>query len=251
MTLFPSCPSQGSGRSPSDEGRAIRVVIADDQRVVRDGLVTILASMAGIEVVGTAEDGAKAVTVAEQTHADVVLMDLRMPVTDGVEATKLLRDSRPDVAIVVLTTYAEESLILAALQAGAIGYLTKNARPTDIRRALEAASAGQAVLDPEVHARLLAAASRQSAAGEHLPDGLSPREGEILALVAEGLSNAEIAARTYVSEATIKSHINRIFAKTRSRDRAQATAYAYRNHITTAEQLDEPDRQSWPEGSDA
>jgi len=218
--------------SPPGETRAITVVVADDQRVVRDGLVTILSSMAGINVAGTAQDGAEAVSLTQQADVDVVLMDLRMPGLDGIEATRLLRASRPGTAVVALTTYTDEDLILAALQAGATGYLTKNARPADIRRALEAAVAGQTVLAPEAHARLLTAASRQPPAGQQLPDGLSPREGEILALAAEGLSNTEIAARAYISESTVKTHINRIFAKTGSRDRAQAIAYAHRHNIT-------------------
>jgi DNA-binding NarL/FixJ family response regulator len=217
--------------SAAGETPVITVVVADDQRVVRDGLVTILSAMAGIEVAGTAHDGDEAVSLARQSGADVVLMDLRMPGTDGIEATRRLRASSPGTAVVALTTYTDEDLILAALQAGAIGYLTKNARPADIRRAIEAAAAGQTVLDPPVHARLLAAASRQPAAGQQFPDGLSPREGEILAMAAEGLSNTEIAARAYISESTVKTHINRIFAKTGSRDRAQAVAYAHRHHI--------------------
>jgi DNA-binding NarL/FixJ family response regulator len=226
---------------PSGQTGTITVVVADDQRVVRDGLATILAAMAGISVVGMARDGAEAISLASQTGADVVLMDLRMPGTDGIQATRLLRASHPGTVVVALTTYADEDLILAALQAGATGYLTKNARPADIRRALEAAVAGQTVLDPEVHARLLAAASRQPPPGQQLPDGLSPREGEILALAAEGLSNTEIAARTYISEATVKTHINRIFAKTGSRDRAQAIAYAHRHHITQPGEPHQPD----------
>jgi DNA-binding NarL/FixJ family response regulator len=227
---------------PAGAAGPITVVVADDQRVVRDGLVTMLAAMSGISVAGTAQDGAEAVSLARQADADVVLMDLRMPGTDGIEATRLLRASRPGTRVVALTTYADEDLIVAALQAGATGYLTKNARPADIRRAIEAAVAGQTVLDPEVHARLLAVANRQRPPGQHLPDGLSPREGEILALVAEGLSNTEIAARAYISESTVKTHINRIFAKTRSRDRAQAIAYAHRHRITQPREPGQPDR---------
>jgi DNA-binding NarL/FixJ family response regulator len=138
----------------------LRVVIADDHRVVRDGLVTILGAMDGVQVVGAAQDGAEAVALAGQQDADVVLMDLRMPGMDGVEATRVVRSSRPDTAVVVLTTYTDDESILAALQAGAAGYLTKNASTDDIRRALEAAASGQSVLDPVATARLVEAAAR-------------------------------------------------------------------------------------------
>jgi DNA-binding NarL/FixJ family response regulator len=236
----------------------LRVVIADDQRVVRDGLVTILGAMDGVQVVGAAEDGAQAVTLATEHDADVVLMDLRMPGTDGVEATRTLRATRPGTAVVVLTTYTDDESILAALQAGAAGYLTKNAGTDDIRRALEAAVSGQAVLDGAAAARLVLAAGREPASGSAgaggspgaagsagaggsfgagglpgaRPDGLTEREGEVLALIAQGLSNAEIASQLFVSRSTVKTHINQIFAKTGSRDRAQAIIYANSHGIT-------------------
>jgi DNA-binding NarL/FixJ family response regulator len=233
-------------------GTPIRVVIADDQRVVRDGLVTILGAMDGVQVVGAAQDGAEAVALAGQQDADVVLMDLRMPMMDGVEATRAVRASRPATAVVVLTTYTDDESILAALQAGAAGYLTKNAGTDDIRRALEAAVAGQAVLDPVAAARLVEAAGRQPAAtgpagsalvgtapagtgpagsGPGLPDGLTEREGEVLALIAQGLSNAEIASQLFVSRSTVKTHINQIFAKTNSRDRPAAIVYAQKHGL--------------------
>jgi DNA-binding NarL/FixJ family response regulator len=223
-------------------GAPIRVVIADDQRVVRDGLVTILGAMAGVQVVGAAQDGAEAVALAGQQDADVVLMDLRMPNMDGVEATRAVRASRPATAVVVLTTYTDDESILAALQAGAAGYLTKNAGRDDIRRALEAAVAGQSVLDPVAAARLIEAAGRESAAAgpagsapggpaPGLPDGLTEREGEVLALIAQGLSNAEIASQLFVSRSTVKTHINQIFAKTSSRDRPQAIVYAQKHGL--------------------
>lgn len=214
-------------------GTPLKVVIADDQRVVRDGLVTILAAMDGVQVVGAAQDGAEAVALAGQQDADVVLMDLRMPGMDGVDATRAIRATRPGTAVVVLTTYTDDESILAALQAGAAGYLTKNAGADDIRRALEAAVSGQAVLDPVAAARLVEAAGRELAAaatpagpGPGLPGGLTEREGEVLALIARGLSNAEIASQLFVSRSTVKTHINQIFAKTGSRDRAQAIVYA-------------------------
>jgi DNA-binding NarL/FixJ family response regulator len=223
-------------------GTPLRVVIADDHRVVRDGLVTILGAMDGVRVVGAAQDGAEAVTLAGQQDADVVLMDLRMPGMDGVEATRAVRASRPDTAVVVLTTYTDDESILAALQAGAAGYLTKNASTDDIRRALEAAAAGQSVLDLAAAARLVEAAARQAAAspggaaapggpGAGLPDGLTEREGEVLTLIAQGLSNTEIAAQLFVSRSTVKTHINQIFAKTSSRDRAAAIVYAQRHGL--------------------
>jgi DNA-binding NarL/FixJ family response regulator len=193
-------------------------------------------------VVGAAQDGAEAVALAGHRDADVVLMDLRMPGMDGVDATRAVRASRPGTAVVVLTTYTDDESILAALQAGAAGYLTKNAGADDIRRALEAAVSGQAVLDPVAAARLVEAAAREPAAspggpvapggsGTGLPDGLTDREGEVLALIAQGLSNAEIAAQLFVSRSTVKTHINQIFAKTNSRDRAQAILYAQRKGL--------------------
>ena len=236
-------------------GAPIRVVIADDQRVVRDGLVTILGAMDGVQVVGAAQDGAEAVALAGQQDADVVLMDLRMPNMDGVEATRAVRASRPATAVVVLTTYTDDESILAALQAGAAGYLTKNAGRDDIRRALEAAVAGQSVLDPVAAARLVEAAGREPAAtgpggsalagtgpgglapggtAPGLPDGLTEREGEVLALIAQGLSNGEIASQLFVSRSTVKTHINQIFAKTNSRDRPQAIVYAQQHGLGPA-----------------
>jgi DNA-binding NarL/FixJ family response regulator len=211
----------------------VRVLIADDQRVVRDGLAIIVGGFAGTEVVGLATDGAEAIGLAESEQPDVVLMDLRMPNVDGVEATRAIRERHPEVAVVVLTTYADDESIVAALSAGASGYLTKDAAREDIRRALEAATAGQAVLDPTVQAALLRAAQQGVArpATPPLPDGLTDREVEVLALIASGLSNHEIAERLYVAETTVKTHVNRIFAKTGSRDRAQAAVYAHRHGL--------------------
>lgn len=210
----------------------MRVVVADDQRVVREGLVTIVGALPGIEVVGAAADGIEAIALVNAHDPDVVLMDLRMPRTDGIEATRAIRSGGARSQVVVLTTYADDSSVLDALSAGAIGYLTKDAGGEDIRRALEAAAAGQSVLDGAVQARLLEAA-RTRASGPprppELPDGLTDREAEVLGLIAEGLSNSEIAARLFLGQATVKTHVNRIFTKTASRDRAQAVAYAHRH----------------------
>jgi len=211
----------------------VRVVVADDQTVVREGLVTLLETMPGIEVVGAASDGEEAVSLVANLAPEVVLLDLRMPRLDGVEATRRIRAEHPDTQVVVLTTFADDESIVGALQAGAIGYLTKDAGRDHIGRALEAAVSGQAVLDPAVQARLVAVAALPGAGSEGgpLPDGLTDREAEVLRLIAAGRSNAEIGQDLFVSEATVKTHVNRIFAKTGSRDRSQAVAYAHRKGL--------------------
>ncbi len=209
----------------------VRVLIADDQRVVREGLATILGTLPGVAVVATAADGTQAVRLAGEHRPDVVLMDLRMPGLDGAAATAEIRAGLPEVQVVVLTTYADDESIFAALDAGAIGYLTKDAGREDIRRAIEAAAAGQAVLDGTVQARLVAAARTRPVRPAALPDGLTEREAEVLGLIAQGCTNAEIARRLFVTEATVKTHVNHIFAKTMSRDRAQAVAYAHRHGL--------------------
>jgi len=216
---------------------AIRVLVADDQRVVREGLGTLLGLLDGVEVVGTAADGEEAVALAVDLRPDVVLMDLRMPRCDGVEATRRLRKHDPGLIVLMLTTYADDRSVIDALRAGARGYLTKDVGAEEIRRALEQVIHGQAAIDPAVQHHLLEAISAEPAPGRRgeaesqLPDGLTPREAEVLALIAEGLSNAEIAGRLVVGEATVKSHINRLFAKTGVRDRAQAVRYAYQHGL--------------------
>ena len=203
----------------------IRVLLADDQRVVREGLGTLLALLDGIELVGTAADGEEAIALAAEHDPDVVLMDLRMPRVDGVEAIRRLaaRGERPRA--IALTTYADDASVLGALRAGARGYLTKDAGAEQIREAVQAVARGEAALDPAVQHHVLAALTEPAAS--ELPDGLTPREVEVLRLIAEGLTNAEIAERLVVSAATVKSHVNHIFAKAGVRDRAQAVVYAY------------------------
>lgn len=217
----------------------MKVVVADDQRVVREGLATIVASLPGMDVVGLAANGEEAVTMTAERQPDVVLMDLRMPVMDGAEATASIRSHHPGTQVVVLTTYADDESIIAALSAGATGYLTKDATRDDIRRALEAATAGQGVLDPSVQATLIRAARAGArpaipvpVSQRVLPDGLTEREAEVLALIARGRSNTEIAGDLYVAEATVKTHVNHILAKIHSRDRTQAAAYAHRHGLT-------------------
>jgi DNA-binding NarL/FixJ family response regulator len=204
----------------------IRVLVADDQRLVREGLTALLELVDDLDLVALAEDGAQAITLVDRHRPDVVLMDLRMPGVDGVEATRRIRREHPDVEVVVLTTHADDESILAALRAGARGYLTKDAGVAEIARAVAAAHAGQALLDPQVQERLL-----RGLADQRAPGPLTDRESEVLALIADGLSNTEIAQRLVVSEATVKTHVNRIFAKTGARDRAQAVRWAYQHGL--------------------
>jgi DNA-binding NarL/FixJ family response regulator len=214
----------------------LRVVIADDQASVREGLVLLLGGLPGIAVVGAAADGEQALDLVAEHQPDAILLDLHMPVLDGIGATRRLVAEHPGVAIVVLTTYVDDSSVLEALQAGARSYLTKDADRTDIAQALQAAAHGLTVFDPRVHATLLSAASAGAAEPSAAqppgpPDGLTHREIEILGLIAQGLTNPEIAGRLFLSNHTVKTHINRIFAKTGSRDRVAAIAYAARRHI--------------------
>jgi DNA-binding NarL/FixJ family response regulator len=217
----------------------VRVLIADDQRVVRDGLVLLIGLLPEVEVAGTAADGAEAVERARTLQPDVVLMDLRMPRCDGVEATRQLRELDPGIKVIVLTTYADDRSVIDALRAGARGYLTKDAGAEEIRQALVQVVSGQAVIDPAVQHHLVdaIAVSPPPAAGDlperQLPDGLTHREAEVLELIAEGLSNAEIASLLVVSEATVKSHVNHLLAKIGARDRAQAVGYAFRHGVVS------------------
>ncbi|WP_328320071.1 response regulator transcription factor [Streptomyces sp. NBC_00388] len=212
-----------------------RVVVADDQSVVREGIVMLLGLLPGVEVVGAAKDGVEAVALVGEHAPDVVLMDLRMPRCDGVEATRLIREQYPSTQVVVLTTFSDDDSLFPALRAGARGYLTKDAGGEEIVRAIEDVMAGQAGLSPSVQRllveRITAPPAPAPQAAVELPDGLTPREAEILALIAEGLSNAEISRSLHISPATVKTHINNLFAKTGLRDRAQAVLYAYRHGL--------------------
>jgi DNA-binding NarL/FixJ family response regulator len=210
----------------------VTVVVADDQSAVREGLVLLLGTLPGVVVAGQAADGDAAVDLVTRLHPQVILMDLNMPGCDGVAATRRVTAEHPGTRVVVLTTYADDDSIIGALQAGALGYLTKDATRAEIGRAVVAAAAGQAVLDPGVQKRLASAAARAPGAatgsGAGIPAGdLTPREADVLRLIAAGQTNREIARTLFVTEATVKTHINRIFAKTGARDRAQAMRYAY------------------------
>jgi DNA-binding NarL/FixJ family response regulator len=230
----------------STVGTPLRIVIADDQASVREGLVLLLGGLPNIDVVGAAADGEQALALVAEHQPDAILLDLHMPVLDGIAATRRLTAEHPGVAVVILTTYADDESVFDALRAGARSYLTKDADRADIASALQAAAGGLSVLDPRVQATLLAAAtspaqaaptaSASSRAPEPAspgppPDGLTQREAEILALIAQGLTNLEIASRLFLSNHTVKTHISRIFAKTGSRDRVAAIGYARRHNI--------------------
>jgi DNA-binding NarL/FixJ family response regulator len=242
----------GYGTGGLGDGQApVRVLIADDQKIVREGLVSLLRLLPGIDVVGAATDGDDAVRQATALHPDVVLMDLNMPHCNGVQATEQLRDLHPAIRVVVLTTYADDAWVFSALQAGARGFLTKDAGADEIHRAIVTVAGGGAQLDPSVQRRLLDALShgdRLAVAGQAAgptgttaapgtpgppPGDLTPREAEVLGHIAAGLSNAEIAAVLFVSEATVKTHINHIFSKTSLRDRAQLVAYAFKKGLAS------------------
>ena len=224
----------------------MRVLLADDQRLVRESLGVLLGLLGGIELVATASDGEEALALVDEHHPQVVLMDIRMPRLDGIEATRRLRERCPEVRVISLTTYADDESVLGALRAGARGYLTKDASGEEIRAAILTVAAGDAALDPAVQHHVVAAlagadSSSSSSpspspgagagATSELPDDLTPREVQVLALIAEGLTNTEIAERLVVSPTTVKSHINHLFAKAGLRDRAQAVTYAYRTGV--------------------
>jgi DNA-binding NarL/FixJ family response regulator len=219
----------------------IRVLVADDQRVIRDGLALLIGLLDDIDVVGTASDGIEAVDLAVAQRPDVVLMDLRMPRMEGAQATRQIVAALPDTRVLVLTTYADDEFLFGALRAGARGYLTKDASAEEIEQAIRALAAGETRLDPAIQARLVAAVVDQPPtpmatdapdSQPAVPDQLTPREAEVLRLIAAGLSNAEIASELVLSGATVKTHVNRIFYKTGARDRAQAVRYAYQHGLT-------------------
>jgi len=225
--------------APGGGGEPVRVVLADDQRLVRESLGTLLGLLDGIELVASAADGVEAIALAERHRPQIVLMDLHMPRLGGIEATREIRAQHPEIGVIALTTFADDESVLGALRAGARGYLTKDAGSDDIRTAILTVAAGEAALDPAVQHHVVAALAGAShdghgdAAAPRLPDELTPREAEVLALIAEGLTNAEIAERLVVSQTTVKSHINHLFTKAGLRDRAQAVNYAYRTGIAT------------------
>jgi len=222
----------------SEAPSPVRILLADDQRLVRESLATMLGLLDGIDLVATASNGEEALELAAEHHPDVVLMDLKMPRVDGIEAIRRLRERNADARVIALTTFSDDTSVLGALRAGARGYLTKDSSAEDIQSAIFSVAAGEAILDPAVQHHVVAALADDEPAGAgppapKLPDDLTPREAEILALIADGLTNSEIAERLVISPTTVKSHINHLFAKAGLRDRVQAVTYAYRTGLAT------------------
>jgi NarL family two-component system response regulator LiaR len=207
-------------------GEPIRVLVVDDHAVVREGLRAFLELQDGIAVVGEAEDGNEAVARATTLHPDVILMDLVMPRLDGLGAMRSIRASAPEIRVIVLTSFLDDTMLLPALRAGAAGYLLKNAQPQEIARAVRAAHAGEALLDPVVAARVV---ETLAAEGREEPlDRLTPREREVLVLIARGCPNKLIARELGLSEKTVKAHVGRVLAKLEVTDRTQAAVIAVR-----------------------
>ncbi|MHC5257587.1 response regulator [Streptomyces sp. UC4497] len=215
----------------------LRVLVCDDQVLVRTGLVTIIDAQPDLEVVGECGDGKTAVDLAERLRPDVVLMDVRMPVLDGIEATRRLAGSgvRHPVRVLVVTTFNLDEYVYEALRAGASGFLLKDAPPAQLLLGIRTVATGAALLDPEVTRRLVGRyAARIRPAEDATPDTpLTPRELEVLLLIADGLSNSEIAAALLLSQETVKTFVSRILAKLGLRDRVQAVVHAYRRGLVT------------------
>lgn len=212
----------------------IRTLLADDQELVRTGFRVVLEAEPDLEVVGEAENGEQAVDLARQLEPDVVLMDVRMPVLDGIAATRRIRERSPDTPhVLVLTTFDLDEHVYDALRAGASGFLLKDVKATQLVNAIRTVAAGDALIAPSITKRLVAEFAARPAQLERPAalDELTPRELEVLQLVARGLSNAEIAARLVVGEATVKTHVTRILMKLQLRDRVQAVVLAYESGL--------------------
>ncbi len=208
-----------------------RVMIADDHSVVRQGLRMFLSSDPELEIVGEARDGAEAVRLARQLQPDVVLMDLLMPVMDGIAATAAIRREVPDTEVVALTSVLEDAAVVDAVRAGAIGYLLKDTESDELRRVIKAAAAGKVQLSPAASARLL----REMRTPEKSVEALTERETEVLRLLAHGKSNQEISRALHIAEQTVKTHVSHILAKLDLTSRTQAALYALRNGLASAD----------------
>jgi NarL family two-component system response regulator LiaR len=213
---------------------AIRVLIADDHAVVRKGLRALIETERGMEVVGEAADGQEAVQKASTIESDVILLDLLMPRKDGIEAIAEIKQENPGANILVLTSFAEDKKILAALEAGAMGYVLKDATPAELLKAIRDVSRGESSLDPSV-ARKVIRRIREPAGGNGA-ENLTEREVEVLRLVAKGMSNKEIAGKLFVSEPTVRTHVSNILMKLDLPNRTQAALYALRKGIASEEE---------------
>ncbi len=207
----------------------IRVLVADDHAVVREGLRTFLELQEGIEVVAEAGDGAEAIELAERLRPNVILMDLVMPRLDGLDAMRVLQQGLPEARVIVLTSFADDEKLLPAIRAGAAGYLLKNVQPQELARAIRAAHAGEALLDPAVAARLVEAIAERGS--DERAHQLTPREREVLELIGRGLSNKRIARELGVAEKTVKTHVSHVLGKLGVSDRTQAALYAVRTGL--------------------
>jgi DNA-binding NarL/FixJ family response regulator len=212
---------------------AIRILLADDHAVVRQGLKMFLALDDELEVVGEAQDGAEAVKLAHELQPDVVLMDLLMPVMDGITAIGKIRKELPDVEVIALTSVLEDASVVGAVRAGAIGYLLKNTESDQLRRAIKAASQGQVQLSPEAAARLM----REMRQPETTPEPLTDREIEVLGLLARGRANKEIARDLHIGEKTVKTHVSNILGKLGVQSRTQAALHAVRTGLVPAGEI--------------
>jgi DNA-binding NarL/FixJ family response regulator len=226
--------ASGAAGGPATVSAPVRVAIVDDQAMVRTGFRLILDAEPDIEVVAEAGDGREALDAVARSRPDVVLMDIQMPVLDGLEATRRIVAAGDDARVVILTTFERDDYITEAVRAGASGFLIKNAPPEDLLTAVRVVAAGEALLSPSVTRRVLArlAAGTPDPAAAAGLDRLTERETEVLALVAGGLSNGEIAERLYLGEATVKTHLSRVLSKLGLRDRVQAAVYAYESGLT-------------------
>ena len=210
----------------------MRVIICDDQAIVRDGLELLLNLERDIEVVGLAQDGAEAVELVAQHQPDLILMDLKMPGMNGIEATRQIRTHYPEVKVLVLTTYDDDEWVFDAIRAGAAGYLLKDTPRAEVIKAVRGTVAGQSFVDPQVTGKLLQqVASQQEHPATHITDKLTEREEDVLRLLAKGLTNADIAARLYLSEGTVRNHISAILAKLGVSDRTQAAVIAIQHGL--------------------
>jgi DNA-binding NarL/FixJ family response regulator len=212
------------------------VLIADDDHLMRAGLVAVLESDSDIDVIGQASTGREAIALARRREPDVVLMDVQMPDLDGIEATRELTGNAPGARVLILTTFEEDAYIFGGLQAGASGFLLKRTRPEDLIRAVHTIAAGESLLSPSVTRRVIDRMSRHAAPGAAGLDAgaiedLTPREGEVLELLAGGLSNAEIANELVIEESTVKTHVKRVLMKLGLRDRVQAVIFAYEHGL--------------------